>query len=86
VAEEKKINEYQNLKKNVDYCLLNSDIDIATVEVSTLDFVSELNSFCNLLKFRPFPESILNKITFTAIDHSKKICHNRKVPEDDINS
>ena len=85
-AKERKINKYQNLKNNLNFCFLNNDIDIATVEISTLGFVSGLNSFCDLLKFRPFPESILNKITSTAIDHSKKIYHNRNVPDDDINS
>ena len=83
-AKQRKLDKYCSLKNFLNINFLDHDISIATVEVSVLGFISDFSTFCNLLKINKFPASILNKITLTAIEHSKKIYYNRDVPDDNI--
>ena len=76
-AKLRKLNKYRDLKQNLNPPFSHHDIKIATLEVSVLGFISDLNPFLKLLKITRIPQSILNKISLAAIDHSKSIYHSR---------
>lgn len=78
-ARERKISKYCNLKNYLVPPFLNQDIILSTVEVSVLGFIADLNPLCKLLNLRKFPDLVLNKLSLTAIDHSKQIFYNRNV-------
>src|SRR6266516_2782197 len=78
-ARERKFNKYCNLQIYLVPPFLNHNIFLSTVEISVLDFIVDLNPLCKLLNLGKFPESVLNKISLTAIEHSKNIYYNRNV-------
>ena len=80
-ARERKISKYCNLKNCLVPPFLNHSIILSTVEVSVLGFIADLNPMCKLLNLAKFPESVLNKMSLTAIEHSKMIYCNRNVSD-----
>lgn len=83
-AKLRKNSKYSNIKDYLNSGFLEYEVKVATLEISVLGFISDINALCNLLKIAKFPVSILNKITATAIDHSRKLYINRNVPDEDI--
>ena len=84
-AKLRKMNKYLNLTQNLNPPFSNHDVKICTLEVSVLGFISDLNPFMKLLQIKKIPSSVLNKITLTAIDHSKNIYINRDNSSADTN-
>ncbi len=80
-ARERKISKYCNLKNYLVPPFLNQNIVVSTVEVSVLGFIADLNPLSKLLNLRKLPESVLNKMSLTAIEHSKMIYCNRNVSD-----
>src|SRR6267154_1056399 len=80
-ARERTIKKYCNLKNYLVPPFLNQNVILSTVEVSVLGFIADLSPLCKLLNIGKFPESVLNKMSLTAIEHSKMIYCNRNVSD-----
>ena len=83
-AKERKTSKYGNLSDNLNSDFTKLVVNVVTVEISVLGFITGLNLVCNELKIKKFPDTVLNKITLTAIDYLSKIYSNRNVPDEDI--
>ena len=80
----RKLDRYKKLNLNLKPPFSNYQVKITSLEVSVLGFIFDITPFLKPLKIKPIPNSVLNKITLSAINSSKSIYYNRDNPVNDI--
>ena len=83
-AKLRKLDKYKHLNQNLNPPYLNYNLKINTLEVSVLGFISDLTPFLNHFQIKKIPLFVSNKITLSAMDHSRNIYYNRDNPNNDI--
>ena len=81
-AKSRKLLKYKDLKSNLKSTFSNYQLVTETIEVSVLGFIVGVKPLKSLLKINNIPVSLLNKLTTSAIDCSRRIYCNSNILED----
>jgi hypothetical protein len=68
-----KQNKYSNISDHLDSKFVNYEVELFTIEVSVLGFISDISDFCADAKLSQMPDYIKTEISKSAINNSYNI-------------